>query len=214
MLVDLSHTIRHGEGAYPGLPQPNVGDHLTFDDSAAHYAPGTEFSIKTIEMVANTGTYLDTPAHRIRGGFDLDGLPLGAVAAVPGIVIETEATAIDVEIDTDRVAGHAVLFRTGWSRHWGTRAYGEGGHPHLTASTVDALVAARPTVVGIDSLNIDDTSGGERPAHTALLGAGIPLVEHLTNLDALPEEGFTFFAVPPRFEEVATFPVRAFASIP
>ncbi len=209
-IIDLSHNFGAGFGAYPGLPQPVVRDHLSFDDSTSRYEAGTEFSIKVFEMVANTGTYLDTPAHRFRAGYDLAALPLERVAAVPGIVIDTSDTSID-RSDFGGVAGKAVLFRTGWSRHWGADAYGAGGHPHLTGATAAALAAAKPALVGIDSFNIDATSTGARPAHTALLAAGIPIVEHLTNLAALPESGFRFFAVPPRFEGVGTFPVRAFA---
>ncbi|HSM01637.1 MAG TPA: cyclase family protein [Acidimicrobiia bacterium] len=210
-LVDLSHSFGHGEGAYPGLPEPVVRVHLSFEASANHYDDGTEFSIKGFEMIANTGTYLDTPSHRFRDGFDLAGLPLEAVADVPGIVIDAAGPAIDV--DPGGVEGTAVLFRTGWSRHWGTGAYNHGGHPHLTRRTADALAAGGAIVVGIDSVNIDDTSDGTRPAHTILLDAEIPVVEHLTNLEALPDGGFRFFAVPPRFRGVGTFPVRAFAIV-
>jgi len=210
-LIDLSHSFGHGSGAYPGLPQPVVRDHLSFEDSASYYAERTEFSIKAIEMIANTGTYLDTPAHRFREGFDLAGLPLAAIADVPGLVIDAAGPAID--IGPDEVQGMAVLFRTGWSRHWGTDSYAGGGHPHLTRQTAEALAADGAIVVGIDSVNIDDTSDGTRPAHTVLLEAGIPIVEHLTNLEALPIGGYRFFAVPPRFEGVGTFPVRAFAIV-
>lgn len=210
-LVALDHDFGEGRGAYPGLPQPIVRDHLTFEASRAHYGPGTEFSIKIVEIVANTGTYLDTPSHRHRNGYDLADLPLERVADVPGLVIDATGPAIDVPIGD--VSGMAVLFRTGWSRHWGTPAYAAGGHPHLTRATVDRLVAARPAIVGIDSHNIDSTGDPTRPAHTGLLGAGIPIVEHLTGLDALPATGFRFFAVPPRFAGVGTFPVRAFAIV-
>ena len=177
----------------------------------SHYADGTEFSIRAIEMIANTGTYLDTPAHRFREGFDLAGLPLEAAADVPGIVIEAAGPAI--ELDPGNVRGMAVLFRTGWSRHWGTEAYAGGGHPHLSRRTAEALVGGGATIVGIDSVNIDDTGDGTRPAHTVLLEAGVPVVEHLTNLESIPGTGFRFFAVPPRFEGVGTFPVRAFAIV-
>ncbi len=206
-LIDLSHEISDGVITYPGLPGPKVSDHMSFDDSAGHYAEGVEFEIKRIEMVANTGTYLDTPAHRHRDGFDLSALALDKVAFVPGVCVD------DTGEVPESVGGRAVLYRTGWDRHWGTARYGEGGHPHLTAETVDRLVAAGPAIVGIDSVNIDDTATGERPAHTGLLAAGIPVVEHLTGLDHLPTEGFRFFAVPVRFAGVATFPVRAFALI-
>jgi arylformamidase len=206
-LIDLSHEVGSGVVTYPGLPAPVVSDHLSFDESAGHYAPGTEFSIKRVEMVANTGTYLDTPAHRYRNGYDLAGLPLATVADLPGIVVES------VDDVPDGAGGCAVLYRTGWDRHWGTAGYGSGGHPFLPPSTVEALVAAGPALVGIDSVNIDDIADGTRPAHTGLLGAGIPIVEHLTNLESLPTSGFRFFAVPVKFAGVATFPVRAFAIV-
>jgi kynurenine formamidase len=210
--VDLSQVIRAGMTTYPGLPGPEIGAHMSFDDSHSRYAPGTEFQIGRIAMVANTGTYLDTPAHRYRDGFDLAGLALEAVAAVPGIVVDAPGPAIGADsIAGLDLRGRAVLFRTGWSRHWGTDTYGDPDHPHLTAEAVAALVAAGPAIVGIDSVNIDDTRTGERPAHTGLLKAGIPIVEHLTALEQLPAEGFAFYAVPVRIEGLATFPVRAFA---
>ncbi len=211
--VDLSHEIREGLVTYPGIPSPVVGAVLTREDSRSRYAPGTEFLIGRIELAGNTGTYLDTPFHRYSDGFDLADLALETVVDVPITLISTGSL---TEIGPEALAGlplsgQAVLFHTGWSRHFGTPAYATG-HPHLTAETVEALVAARPRLVGIDSLNIDPTSTGERPAHTGLLAAGIPIVEHLTNLEALV--GATdpqFFAVPPRIRAVPTFPVRAFA---
>ena len=209
-LADLSHSFGHGTITYPGLPGPVISDHMTFEESRGHYAEGVEFSITRIEMVANTGTYLDTPAHRHRGGHDLAGLALDRVAGVPGMVVDAPGPPIGPEGIPLFEPGTAVLFRTGWSRHWGTERYGEPGHPHLTADAVAVLVDGEAAVVGIDSVNIDDTAGGARPAHTALLAAGIPIVEHLTNLEALPRS-FEFFAVPPKVDGVATFPVRAFA---
>jgi arylformamidase len=215
MLVDLSHPFEDGTVTYPGLPAPSVSAHLSFDDSHATYAPGTEFQIGRIDMVANTGTYLDTPAHRFRDGWDLAELPLARVLDVPGVVIDARGPAIGAAaIDGLDLADRAVLVLTGWSRHWGTAAYGAGGHPHLTRDAVDLLVAARPALVGIDSLNIDDTSTGERPAHSGLLAAGIPIIEHLTGLDAIPAgASFRFTALPPRVRGMATFPVRAVAVV-
>lgn len=213
--IDLSHAIRHGKITYPGLPAPEMDTFLSREDSRARYAPGTEFDIGRITMVGNTGTYLDTPFHRYATGWDLVDLPLERVAGVPGIVIDPPGLAVDahdLNVGTD-LRGRAVLIRTGWSRHWGTEAYGSPEHPHLNAAAVEALVAARPSVVGIDSVNIDDTRTGERPAHTGLLAAEIPIVEHLTNLDALPHEGFDFFAVPVKVAGMGTFPVRAFAAL-
>jgi arylformamidase len=209
-LVDVSHTIEHGMVTYPGLPTPVIGDHISFDDSADHYAPGTEFHIARIEMVANTGTYLDTPAHRFRGADGLDALDLARVVDVPAVVVDSDATAIGAEVfrATD-LSGRAVLVRTGWSRHWGTDRYLAGGHPFLTEEAVDVLASADPAFVGIDSLNIDDTSGGTRPAHTGLLGAGIPIVEHLTALDRVPAAvALRVTALPPAVRGMGTFPVR------
>jgi kynurenine formamidase len=214
--VDLSHTVEHGLVTYPGIPGPELSDHLTREASRGHYAPGTEFQIGRISMVANTGTYLDTPFHRFEGGSDLAAVPLEAVAGLRLVVVDT-ASAGSPALDADAVpdadlAGAAVVFRTGWDRHFGTEAYGAGGHPHLTAEAVEALVARRPALVGIDSVNIDDTATGERPAHTGLLGAGIYVLEHLTNLDALDGAEWALYAVPVKVRGMGTFPVRAFAT--
>ena len=212
--IDLSHVIRHGMLTYPGLPGPEIGEHLSWEESHARYAPGTEIRIASISMVANTGTYLDTPAHRYRDGWGIEDLPLELVAAVPGLVVEAGGPSIGPEaFDDSEVTGRAVLVRTGWSSCWGTDRYGSGEHPYLTAAAADALVHAKPVLVGIDSVNIDGTHTGERPVHTALLAAEIPIVEHLTNLELLPSSGFEFFAVPQRVEQMGTFPVRAFAII-
>jgi arylformamidase len=209
-IADLSHEFGNGTVTYPGLPGPVITDHMTFDESHGHYDEGVEFSITRIDMVANTGTYLDTPAHRHRDGHDLAGLPLERIAGVPGVVVDAREQVIGPEGIPLLEPGWAVLFRTGWSKHWGTERYGAGGHPHLSEAAVAVLIDGGIAVVGIDSVNIDDTSGGARPAHTALLAAGIPIVEHLTGLDALPRS-FDFFAVPPKVRGMATFPVRAFA---
>lgn len=211
--IDLSHVIEQGTVTYPGLPGPEISSHLSFEDSRSHYSVGTEFSIGRISMVANTGTYLDTPAHRFRGGEDLHRLPLDRCAILPAVVVDGSGgigpgAFGDVEVD-----GCAVLLRTGWDRHWGTERYGDPDHPHLTGDGAEYLVERGAVLVGIDSVNIDDTSAGERPAHTALLAAGVPIVEHLTGLDAVPTTGARFTAVPPAVRGFATFPVRAFATI-
>jgi arylformamidase len=215
---DLSHPVEHGMVTYPGLPGPAISDHLSREASRATYAPGTEFHIGRIDMVANTGTYLDTPFHRFVDGWDLAALPLERVAGVPGVVVDAAGDghgAIGAEAFAGRrdLAGAAVLVRTGWSRHWGTDRYGAVEHPHLTADAAAALAAAGPAIVGIDSVNIDGTATGERPAHTALLAAGIPIVEHLCRLEELPDGPFTFFAVPVAVRGMGTFPVRAFAAV-
>jgi kynurenine formamidase len=215
-LVDLSHAIHDGLLTYPGIAPPRVGADLTHEASRGRYAPGTEFHLGRIEMAANTGTYLDTPFHRFRDGFDLAGLPLEAVAELPGVVVDAPAGRRAIEASElpppGELAGRAVLLRTGWSRHFGTPAYGEG-HPFLAAGAAERLVAAGAALVGIDSLNVDDTAGGERPVHTALLAARIPIVEHLTRLDVLPRAGFRFFAVPVKVRGLGSFPVRAFARL-
>jgi arylformamidase len=215
-LVDLSHTIEHDMTTYPGLPGPEISDHLSFEQSQGHYAEGTEFSIGRVSMVANTGTYLDTPAHRFREGHDLDGLPLERCADLPLVVIDAEEGGPigAAPIQEAAIDGAAVLLRTGWDTHWRTERYGDPGHPHLTAEGAEALVVSKTALVGIDSVNIDDTTTGERPAHTILLAAGIPVVEHLTRLDQLPTRGARLTAVPPRIRGLATFPVRAFAAVP
>lgn len=213
-LADLSHVVEHGTVTYPGLPGPVIGDHLSREASRERYAPGTEFQIGRIEMVANTGTYLDTPFHRYPDGHDLADLALESVAGLPGVVVDAAGPAIDADqfaaLDAD-FTGRAVVVRTGWSRHWGTPAYGGADHPYLTAATADLLVRARPALVGIDSVNIDGTAGGERPVHTRLLGAGIYVLEHLTGLEQLDAPDWELFAVPVKVRGMGTFPVRAFA---
>jgi kynurenine formamidase len=205
-LVDLSHVVVSGEVTYPGLPAPVISDHLSREASRERYAPGTEFQIGRIEMVANTGTYLDTPAHRYPDGHDLSELPLERVAGVPGVVVDGG----DASLPPD-VGGHAVLVRTGWDVHWATAQYGDPSHPFMSVELAQACIDAGVAVVGIDSVNIDSTVGGERPIHSMLLAAGIPIVEHLTNLSALPANGFDFYAVPVKVRGMGTFPVRAFA---
>jgi kynurenine formamidase len=213
-IVDLSHVIEHGMTSYPGLPPPEIGDHLTREDSKARYAPGTEFHIGRISMVGNTGTYLDTPFHRYADGGDLATTPLERMVELDGVVVDALGMP---SVDADllhrlRVGGRAVLIHTGWSRHWGSDAY-LSGHPYLTASGAEWLVEQGAALVGIDSLNVDVTETGERPAHSALLAAGIPIVEHLCHLDRLPAEGFRFSAASPAVVGLGSFPVRAFAVV-
>jgi kynurenine formamidase len=215
-LIDLSHEISDGLVTYPGLPSPRIDEHLTRADSRARYAPGTEFSIGRITMIGNTGTYLDTPFHRFADGFDVAGLALEQVVELEGVLVPVVG-ASDRSIGTDRldgleVRGRAVLIHTGWDRHWATPAYGEG-HPFLTADGAAWLAEHGAALVGIDSLNIDDGADASRPAHTTLLRAGIPIVEHLTGLDQLPLDGFRFTAAPPRVVGIGTWPVRAYATI-
>jgi kynurenine formamidase len=214
-IVDLSHALEDGTITYPGLPGPVITDHLSRAASRERYAPGYEFQIGRIDMVSNTGTYLDTPFHRFADGHDLAGLDPARVAAVPGVVVDAgRQQEIGVGlVDGVALAGHAVLFRTGWDRHWGTERYGQVDHPYLATATAERLAEAGAAVVGIDSLNIDGTSTGERPVHTVLLAAGVPVVEHLTGLDKIGGRPFTFFAVPPAVRGMGTFPVRALAVI-
>jgi kynurenine formamidase len=213
-LIDLSHSIEAEMITYPGLPGPVISDHLSRVDSRANYAPGTEFLIGRIEMVGNTGTYLDTPFHRYEGGYDLAALALEDVADLPGVCIGAAEPDIGPEaVANVSVAGKAVLFATGWDRHWGTEAYGDPTHPFVNPDLVERLVEGGAVLVGIDSVNIDDTRGGDRPAHSGLLAAGIPVVEHLTSLAVLVGSEFRFFAVPPKVSGFGTFPVRAFALV-
>lgn len=215
--IDVSHVVEHGMTTYPGLPGPIICDFLSRAASRRLYAPGTEFQIGRIDLVANTGTYVDAPFHRFEHGVDLAGLPLERLADVPGVVIRCDGRS-GRAIDRDafagwELAGKAVLVRTGWDRHWRTEVY-LSGHPFLTAAAAEHLRDSGAVLVGIDSLNIDDTADGARPVHTVLLGAGIPVVEHLCGLDALPDTGFRFFAVPVKVRGFGTFPVRAFGLVP
>jgi arylformamidase len=215
-LVDLSHLIEPGMVTYKGLPGPLVCDYWTREASAALYDDGSSFQIGRVDMVANTGTYLDTPFHRYADGADLAGIELEQVAGLDGLVVRVpyaERLAIDAEDVTGLdVHGKAVLFHTGWDAHWRTDAYFEL-HPFLTAAAARALVAGGAKLVGIDSHNIDDTGTRARPVHTILLGAGVLIVEHLANLGALPDSGFRFTAAPPKLSGMGTFPVRAFAQL-
>jgi kynurenine formamidase len=215
-LIDLSHEIEDGMVTYPGLLAPVISDWLSRESSRAKYAPGTTFQIGKIEMIANTGTYLDAPFHRVEDGQDLADLELEVLADLPGVVVRTTGRStrgVDAASFAGLdVRGKAVLVHTGWDAHWRTPAYGTG-HPFLTRDATEALVAGGAALVGIDSLNIDDTADGLRPAHSLLLGAGIPIVEHLTGLAALPDADFRFFAVPPKIKAMGSFPVRAFALV-
>jgi kynurenine formamidase len=220
--VELSHVITAGMTTYPGLPGPEITPHLTREASRAAYAPGTEFAIDRISMVGNTGTYLDSPYHRYPDGVDLAGLPLDRLADLPAVVVRTAGTglrAVDVgALAAHDVSGRAVLLHTGGDASWGTPDYARDA-PYLTEAGARRLVEHGARLVGIDAVNIDDTepgggADGARPAHTLLLAAGIPVVEHLTGLDQLPPHGARFTAVPPRIAGFGTFPVRAYAAVP
>jgi kynurenine formamidase len=220
VVVDLSHPIHAGMVTYPGLPAPVITPHLTREDSRSRYAEGTEFAMDVITMIGNTGTYLDSPFHRYADGKDLAGLELSTLVGLRAEVFHladswsAQRRGIRAETLADRdVRGAAVLLHTGWDVRFGTAAYGVGA-PFLTADGAEYLIDAGAILVGIDSVNIDDTeSGGERPAHTLLLGAGVHVVEHLTNLRAVPPRGASFTAAPPAVEGFGTFPVRAFATL-
>jgi kynurenine formamidase len=216
MLVDVSHVIEHGMITYKGLPAPFVCDFLSREQSRSHYALGTEFQIGKIEMVANTGTYLDSPFHRYTTGKDLSELPLERLANLQGIVIRADPSkgrAIGRSLFQGHdLRGMAVLIQTGWDAHWRTDQYFEG-HPYLTRDAAEHLLDAGAALVGIDSLNFDDTGDGSRPVHSLLLAAEVPIVEHLRGLGQLPRAGFRFFAVPVKVKKMGTFPVRAFGLV-
>ncbi|MCF0073769.1 cyclase family protein [Dyadobacter sp. CY261] len=214
-LVDLSHTIFDGLITYKGLPAPIICDFLSRENSKGKYEEGTEFQIGKIEMVSNTGTYIDCPFHRFAHGKDLSEVGLEAFANLESITIDATGV-MEIGIEYFRnleVRGKAVMVKTGWSNNWNTDAYYEN-HPFLTRETAEYLRDCGVKLVGIDSHNIDDTRGNSRPVHTILLGAEILIVEHLCNLEQLPESGYLFSAVPPKFKGVGTFPVRAFAALP
>jgi kynurenine formamidase len=215
-IVDLSHVIEAGMTTYPGLPGPHICDFWEREATAANYDDGSTFQIGRIDMVANTGTYVDAPFHRYAQGADLADLPLGSLAELPGIVLRRpwrEELATDARhFEALDVRGKAVLVHTGWDEHWRTERYGKD-HPFLTAEAARWLVANGAALVGIDSNNIDDTRVRARPVHTILLGADIPICEHMTSLGSLPDAGFRFSAVPPKIRGMGTFPVRAYASL-
>lgn len=216
ILIDVSHTVEHGLITYKGLPAPVICDYLSRADSRSHYAPGTEFNIGRIDMVANTGTYVDTPFHRFADGVDLAGQPLATLANLEAVVVRVPPTAgraiTAAAFAGLDVRGKAVLLHTGWSRHWRTDQYFEG-HTFLTGEAAVGLRDGGATLVGIDSYNIDDIEDGQRPVHTTLLRAGIPIAEHLTRLAELPDANFKFFAVPVKVRGMGTFPVRAFGLV-
>ena len=213
--IDLSHTVEDGMSTYPGLPGPIVCDYLSRERSRTIYAPGTEFQIGVVTLCSNTGTYVDSPFHRYPDGIDLSELPLDRLADLDAVVVDAPegVRAIDRRRPSSGldVANRAVLVRTGWQRHWRTPGY-TTGHPFLTEAAARHLVSAGALLVGIDSLNIDDTSGGERPVHSTLLAAGVPICEHLADLAPLPADGFRFSAVPVPVKGMGTFPVRAYAT--
>ncbi|HEV7395463.1 MAG TPA: cyclase family protein [Pyrinomonadaceae bacterium] len=233
--IDLSHTIEDGMITYKGLPAPVFSDYLSREQSRERYGPGTEFHIGKLEMIANTGTYIDSPFHRYADGKDLAGFELDVLANLDGLVIRHVGAAereleqskfpemmftpelalnraiTDADIRQFEVRNKAVLFHTGWDMRWRTDDYANGRHPFLTEAAAEYLASEGAALVGIDSLNIDDTATGARPVHTTLLKHGIPIVEHLCGLRELPDNGFRFFAVPPKLKKFGSFPVRAFA---
>ncbi len=211
-LVDLSHDIRNGMVTYPGLPGPLICDYLSREASRGRYGPGVEFQIGKIEMVANTGTYVDAPFHRYAEGKDLARLPLESLADLEAVVIRARGSAAVDRSAFGRMPlrGKAVLVETGWDAHWGSQRY-LSGSPFVTADAAAFLADQGVALVGIDSLNIDDVGDSSRPVHSTLLGADIPIVEHLCNLAALPDQGSRFFAVPAKVVAFGSWPVRAFS---
>jgi len=216
ILIDLSHTIENGLITYKGLPAPIICDYLSREKSKKYYEEGTEFQIGKIEMVSNTGTYIDCPFHRYENGKDLSEVDLKHFVDLDALVIRiphTETKEITEEhLKNIKIRNRAVLIQTGWDEYWNTEKYFED-NPYLTKGAAEFLRNSSVKLVGIDSHNIDDTKGKSRPVHTVLLGADILIVEHLCNLNLLPDKGFSFYAVPPKFKGIGTFPVRAFAKL-
>jgi kynurenine formamidase len=214
--IDLSHTIEHGMITHPGLPGPVICDYLSREASRGRYGPGVEFQIGRIEMVANTGTYIDSPFHRYRDGKDLAALGLGRLVDLPAVVVRAPAGGGRVVQRSSfaglALRGAAVLVHTGWDAHWRTPRYGID-NPHLTGEAAAFLVEEGVALVGIDAVNIDDLADGSRPVHSTLLGAEVPIVEHLTGLAAVPDRGARFSAVPPKLAGVGSWPVRAYVVV-
>ena len=212
-LIDLSHEVEHGMITYKGLPAPIICDFLSREESRKNYAEGTEFNIGKIEMVANTGTYVDSPFHRFADGIDLAELPLDSLADLEGLVVRPQGDGraiLAAVFHGFSLSGKAVLIHTGWARHWRTDQYFEG-HPFLTREAPQFLADSGAAFVGIDTYNIDDITDGTRPAHTILLGNRIPICEHMCGLENLPDRGFRFHAAPVKVRAFGTFPVRAYA---
>lgn len=211
-LVDHSHRLTHGTATYPGIPGPRIENYLSFEDSAHHYDAGTEFQILTLTMATATGTYLDAPRHRYRDGDTVAELDLNQCVELPALVVDAPAQGpIGPATLPSEVHGCAVLLRTGWDGYWGTDTYGSHKHPHLVAEAAELLSLRGAALVGIDSVNIDATHHGDRPAHTALLAAGIPIVENLTALTSVPSCGATFTAAPLAIDPLPSVPVRAYS---
>ena len=215
-IIDLSHVITDGMVTYKGLPGPHICDFVSREQSAANYDGGETFQIGRIDMVANTGTYVDVRSHRFADGKDLSEVEIEAFADLPALVVRRPwENGLSVDVDAFAgldVRGHAVLVATGWDRHWGSDAYYRD-HSFVTVAAAEWLIEAGAVLVGIDSHNIDDTRVRTRPVHTALLGAGIPICEHMTNLGAVPDRGFRFSAAPPKVKGMGTFAVRAYGVV-
>jgi kynurenine formamidase len=213
--IDLSHIVEDGMITYKGLPAPIICDWMSREQSRSRYAEGTEFHIGRIEMVANTGTYIDSPFHRYADGIDVSELPLDKLAGVECVVVRIAEDVKAIGAEAFRgadVKNKALLVNTGWDRHWRTDQYFEN-HPHLTELAARYLVDVGALVVGIDSFNIDSTSDGTRPVHSILLRQAIPIIEHMCNLSEVPEAGATLTAAPVAVKGMGTFPVRAFATV-
>jgi len=213
--VELNHVLEDGMPGYPGLPGPRIGAFFDHQESASRYENKAQFYIGRVEMVGNTGTYLDSPFHRYPEGADLSRIPLEKVAGLRGIALDAVVAPtreVTVEAAEKDLRGRAVLIRTGWDRRWGTESYWEPG-PFLSESAIDLLLRSRAALVGVDFWNVDNTADLARPAHTRLLAAGILIVEHLADLGELPRSEFRFYAVPLRIARGASFPVRAFAEL-
>jgi arylformamidase len=215
-IIDLSHPIVDGMETYPGIPGPRISEFLSREGSREHYDEGTEFHIGRIDLVANTGTYVDVPWHRYSDGEDVASFPLENLVALEGVVVEPvmrDGRVITAEGLPPDLGGKAVLFRTGWSRHWGSEEYLTGAYPYLAAETAEAVGDRGAVLVGIDSLNVDNNRRRVRPVHSLLLGRGIAIVEHMTNLGELPAGGFELSAAPPPIHGLGSFPVRVFAVV-
>lgn len=185
-MYDLSHQFTDGMQTFPGDPGVSVRAAKTFE------ADG--YRVTDLECTSHAGTHVDAPAHTEASGKTLAELPLDRFV-FDAVKVDCRDLGARDPIPPERVPttdADCVLFQTGWDEHWGTDRYLD--HPYLAPETA-RLCADRGYAVGTDTLNPDPTPSPNRrdaepegyPAHHALLGEELLIIENLTGLDQPPE---------------------------